>query len=183
MDIVIRSVKYYTKFRLYFSFLLDVILLYNYYSIELSTFLKAYCYIHITKIILFDLIIDNISYFQSFKTWYVEYQLFNIDWFRPSLTVFTLLLSFGMINLMFENNIESQLLYLSFYIDFLFKIIFQIIIICIITISLNITQQQPQSESFPLNRVCSECNQQIAGNETFILTTDNTMIHKTCKIE
>lgn len=168
-------------YRLYFSLLLDVILLNNYYSIELSTFLKVYCYIHITKIIFLDLIIHKLSYFQSFNTWYVEYRLFNLLLFTPSITVFTLLSSFGMINLMFENNIESQLLYLLFYIDFLFKIIFQIIVIGIITLSLNQIQQQPPSESFPLNRVCSVCNQQITGNETFILTTDNTMIHTTCK--
>lgn len=181
MDIVITIIKYYMDYRLYFSFLLDVILLNNYYSIELTTFLKAYCYIHITKIILLDLILENISYFRTFDTWYVKHLFFNIPFFTPSITVFTLLLSFGMINLMFENNIESQLLYLLFYIDFLVKLVFEIITLSLFISAYNTIVNQPPAETFPLNHICSECNQQITGNETFILTTDNTMIHTTCK--
>ena len=82
---------------------------------------------------------------------------------------------------MLENNIESQLLYLLFYIDFLLKLIFEIIVIGLFTFLYNNTENQPPPETFPLNRVCFECNQQIVGNETFILTTDNMMIHTTCK--
>jgi len=179
-----RSIKYYIEYRLYFSFLLDVIFLSNYYSVELTTFFKVYCYIHITKIILLDLIIDNISYFQSFNRWYMKYRFFNIPSLTPAMVLFVFLLSFGMINLMFENNIESKLLYLLFYIDFLVKLVFEIITIGIITIIYYLqphSHQQPPSETFPLNRVCSECHQQIIGNETFILTTGDAMIHTTCK--